>query len=190
MVECFESVRPFLYKFIIMKMQIETPRLLLRPFQLSDASANFKMDSNPNVIKYLPVEPHVDIEQSIALVKNVIQQYEDFGIGRVAVELKETGEYIGWSGFKLHTDVMNNHKDFYELGYRFQEEYWGKGYATEAAKACMKYGFEVLKLDVIYAVAYANHSASLSVLKKAGFQFVETFMEDGELHHWLKCRNV
>lgn len=174
----------------MMKMQIETPRLLLRPFQLSDAVANFKMDKNPNVLKYLPVEPHHDIEQSIAVVKHVIQQYDDFRIGRVAVELKTTGEYIGWSGFKFHTTIMNNHKDFYELGYRFQEEHWGKGYATEAAQACMKYGFDVLKLDVIYAVAYATHTASLSVLKKVGFQFVETFMEDGELHHWLECRQL
>lgn len=171
-----------------MKMQIETPRLLLRPFRLSDAAANFKMDSNPNVLKYLPIEPHTDIQQSIAVIRNVLQQYDNFGIGRVAVELKATGEFIGWSGFKFHTKTMNNHQNFYELGYRFQEEHWGKGYATEAAKACMQYGFEVLNYDIVYAIAYANHIGSLSVLKKVGFEFVETFMEVGELHHWLECQ--
>ena len=88
-------------------MRIETLRLRLRPFQLSDAAGNFKMDSNPNVLKYLPVELHRDIQQSVNLVKNVLEQYENYGIGRVAVELKSTGEYIGWSGFKFHTEIIN-----------------------------------------------------------------------------------
>lgn len=169
-------------------MQIETPRLLLRPFQLSDAADNFEMDSNPNVIKYLPIEPHSNIKQSIEVVKHVIKQYEENGIGRVAVVLKETGKYIGWSGFKLITKPMNNHQNFIELGYRFAEAYWGKGYATEAAEACMKYGFEILKYDVIYAVAYANHVASQSVLQKVGFRFIETFMDENVLHNWYECK--
>lgn len=172
-----------------MKMQIETSRLLLRPFLLSDAIANFEMDSNPNVLRYLPVKAHTDIQQSYQLIEHILSQYKENGIGRVAVVLKETNEFIGWSGFKFITEPMNNHQDFYELGYRFQEKHWGKGYATEAAQACVTYGFEVLKLKVIYAIAYANHVASQSVLKKSGFQFVETFMENGELHHWLECRD-
>ena len=59
-----------------------------------------------------------------------------------AVIEKESGLFIGWSGFKYYKDGVNNHSNYYDLGYRFIPEYWGKGYATETCVAWMKYGFE------------------------------------------------
>lgn len=103
--------------------------MLLRELLLSDADGMFELDSNPNVHLFLGNKPVKDIEESLHQIKNIQQQYEDLGTGRWAVILKETGDFIGWSGIKFITNEINNHKDFYEIGYRFIEKHWGKGYA-------------------------------------------------------------
>lgn len=107
-----------------MKMPIETERLLLRELLLSDADGMYELDSNPNVHVFLGNKPVLSIEESIDQIKNIQKQYEDFGIGRWAVILKETNEFLGWSGIKFITTEINNHKDFYEIGYRFIEKHW------------------------------------------------------------------
>lgn len=172
-----------------MKMRIETPRLLLRPIIEADAAAMFEMDSNPKVLTYIPIVPQTDIRQSQRIVQHVQKQYQEHGIGRVAVVLKETNEFVGWSGFKWITEHINGRTEFHELGYRFLERHWGKGYATESAKACLEYAFNVLEFPVIYAYAAAEHFDSQKVLTKVGFKFIETFDDGSGPCHWYKCES-
>lgn len=172
-----------------MKNPIETERLLLRELLLSDVEGMFELDSNPNVHIYLGNKPVTTIEESKAQIENIQQQYKDFGTGRWAVILKETNEFIGWSGIKFITNEINNHQNFYEIGYRFIEKHWNKGYATEAGKAFINYAFSEMKVDGIYAYADEGNQNSRKILEKLGLQFVNSFEYEGEIEVWYELKN-
>ena len=171
-----------------MSKYIETKRLLLRELFPSDDLKMFELDSNPEVHRYVGNNPVTDIEQARTAIANIRQQYNDNGIGRWAVILKETNEFIGWAGLKLEKDV-NGHEQFYDLGYRFIQEHWGKGYATEAATAFLSYGFNRLNLEIINAWADSENKGSRNVLEKLGFNYVNTFQHDGEEEVWYEIKN-
>lgn len=109
-------------------------------------------------------------------------------MGRMAVILKETGEFIGWAELKRERNV-NGHEVFYDLGYRFLKKYWGKGYATEAAKTFVAYSFNVLNLEKINAYADMPNIASRSVLEKAGLKYIDTFNHDGTEEAWYELNH-
>lgn len=172
-----------------MKTSIETERLLLREFLSTDDEGMFELDSNPNVHKYVGNKPVTHIDESRAYIKFVHQQYKDFGTGRWAVILKETNTFIGWSGIKFITDNVNNHQNFHEIGYRFIEEHWGKGYATEAGKAFIDYAFNEMKIKAIYAYADKGNAGSRNTLEKLGLKYVNSFILDDEEEVWYELKN-
>jgi len=173
----------------MMKNPIETERLLLRELLLSDVEGMFELDSNPNVHIYLGNKPVITIEESKAQIENIQQQYQNLGIGRWAVVLKETNEFIGWSGIKFITNEINNHQNFYEIGYRFIEKHWGKGYATEAGKAFIDYAFSEMKVKAVYAYADEGNENSRKILEKLGLHYVNSFEYEGETEVWYEIRN-
>lgn len=153
-----------------MNMYLETKRLILRKFVEEDDERLFLLDSDPEVMKYIGISPLTKIEESTAVVKMIMQQYHDNGVGRLAVIEKESGLLIGWSGLKLHTAEINGHRNFCDLGYRFLPETWGKGYASESAKASLDFGFNELKANEIFAHAHSGNTASNKILTKLGFE--------------------
>ncbi len=171
-----------------MKTSIETERLLLRELLPTDDAGMFELDSNPEVHIYLGNNPVKSIEESREAIANIRQQYLENGIGRWAVILKETGEFIGWSGLKLEKNV-NGHETFYDLGYRFIQKHWGKGYAFETAKAFVDFGFNEMNLPVINAYADFDNLGSRKVLEKVGMQFVNSFEYDGVEEVWYEIKN-
>lgn len=154
---------------------VETERLILRELVVSDAKGFFEMDSNPAVHKYLGLSPIDTIDEAIARINMVRQQYEEFGIGRWAIEEKSSGEFVGWSGLKFINTEVNNRTNFYDVGYRLCERFWGKGYATESAKAAIDYGFVNLNLDEIIGIANVHNKKSIHALQKCGLKFIEQF---------------
>lgn len=166
-----------------MNLTLETNRLILRPLELSDADAFFVMNDNPNVGRYLsiPLKTKTDAE---AYVQKIIGEYQKNGIGRCAVILKETGKMIGFSGLKFRPTEENGYSNIYDLGYRFAEEHWHKGFATEAATAWLEYGFDQMKLKTIYACAMRENIGSNKVLKKLGFQFTNEYFARNAPHNW------
>lgn len=172
-----------------MEIFAETEWLILREIMEEDEQGLFELDSDPEVHRYLGNQPVKSIEQIRLVIAFIQQQYEDNGIGRWAVVEKSSGQFVGWSGLKFFREQVNGHNDFYELGYRFMKKHWGKGYATEAAKASVKYGFEQLKLDEVFAMTDVNNSASKQVLKKAGFSHIETFSFNEEPTDWFRIGN-
>lgn len=172
-----------------MKKQIETERLILREIVLSDADGIFQLDSNPNVHIFVGKKPVTNIQQSIDAIEKIQQQYKEFGIGRWAVILKETNEFIGWSGIKFIQYEINNRQNFYELGYRFIEKHWGKGYSTEAATAFVKYAFDEMKVEALYAYADEGNETSRKVLEKLGFRYINSFEYENEIEVWYELRN-
>ena len=166
-------------------MQFETERLILRPLQESDVDGFFAMNNNPNVNRFLR-NPIVTKEDAEKYVTKIINEYIRNGIGRYAVILKDNNELIGFSGLKFRKSEENGYSNFHDLGYRFSQNYWNKGYATEAAQFWINYGFTVMKLDVIYACAEDENIASNSLLRKLGFQLTNQYHVNNLLHNWYQ----
>jgi [ribosomal protein S5]-alanine N-acetyltransferase len=164
-----------------MNVLIETNRLIIRPLLPTDKEGMFQLDSNPEVHRYVGKKPVKTVDESAAVIEFIRQQYVDFGIGRWAVVEKGTNEFIGWMGFKLFKGPVNKHADFYDFGYRLREEYWGRGYATEAGVATLHYGIDTFGFTDIYAMTDVNNIASRRVLEKMGFALACIFDYDGEL---------
>ncbi|MCD6066351.1 MAG: acetyltransferase, ribosomal protein N-acetylase [Bacteroidetes bacterium] len=169
-----------------MKIIIETERLILREILPTDEEAFFEMDGNPDVHKYLGNNPAKSMEDVRTMIRFICKQYIDYGIGRWAAIEKSTGNFIGWSGLKFITEAENNQTNFHDVGYRLIPKYWGKGYATESAKAALRYGFEQMNLEEIIGTAHVENTKSRRALEKCGLTFIEKFDSKGLPCDWLK----
>ncbi|VXC34816.1 GNAT family N-acetyltransferase [Flavobacterium sp. 9AF] len=169
-----------------MNLILETKRLILRPLEISDAKDMFAMDSNPLVHKYLWNKPSKDIEETIKVIEYVQRQYKENNIGRFATILKDTGEFIGWTGIKFVNDhVENGNTNFFDYGYRLNEPFWNNGYATEATQFWLDYGINQMKITEINAYTHSENGASNRVLSKCGMQFMEDYNDpEGVLWKW------
>ncbi len=174
-----------------MDLIIETERLILRPFELSDAESLFEMDRNPGVHKYLWQKPITDIQEVHDYIEMVQKQYYERGIGRFSTIIKETSELIGWTGIKFVNDhIENGNTNFYDYGYRINEKFWNNGYATEASIAWLKYGFETMKIDKMNAYTHFENGASNHILEKIGMKFMENYPDkDGVIWKWWQLEN-
>lgn len=181
--EMFTFRKPVINKQ--MKIFAETERFILRELLLSDDTGIFELDSSNDVHRYLGKNPIKNIEEARKVIGFIRQQYVDNGIGRWAIIEKNTNEFVGWTGLKFVREKINNHSDFYDLGYRLIPKFWGRGIATETAKASVDYGFNKLKLNRIYGMADINNKASINVLQKAGLEFIETFDYEEVECAWL-----
>lgn len=158
---------------------IETQRLLIRPFELGDIEAAHTMNLDPEVSAYTGDGGIVSREETERRIKeDVLGDYATYGYGRWAVIWKENGQFIGFSGLKYIPELNE-----VDLGYRFLSAYWGKGIATEAAKACIAYSFERLALNRLIAWVLPENAGSIRVLEKSGFRFEKEVEEDGQLAH-------
>ncbi len=147
------------------------------------------MDSDAAVHQYLGNHPIENIFQARDAIQFIRQQYVDNGIGRMAIIEKETEDFLGWGGFKLVTNLVNGHQNYYDLGYRFIRKHWGKGYATESAKAAIEFGWNDLGLSGIYAMTDINNTQSKKVLEKCGFKCTEVFDYETTPHYWFELKN-
>ena len=105
---------------------IETERLYFRKFTAADDVNIFELDADPEVHEYLGKKPIQSLSEAQAVISFIIKQYVDNGIGRLAIIEKETGNFIGWGGFKLITEPTNQHLNYHDLGYRFIKKILGK----------------------------------------------------------------
>lgn len=169
-----------------MKVLVETNRLILKEILLTYIEGMFELDSDPEVHKYLGNNPVKEKGKIIDVINFIRQQYNDNGIGRWAIIEKKTNEFIGWTGLKYVTELTNNHKNYYDLGYRLRRKYWEKGIATESAKASLDYAFEKLNAKEVYAMADSKNDGSNKILKKVRLSFIERFDLDNIEHNWYK----
>ncbi len=146
-------------------MILETPRLHLRRFEVADAESFYHLNRDPEVMRYTGDVAFASIAASEAFLRSY-RAYEDGGFGRMTVVLRNVGDILGWCGLKRHPDGM------VDLGYRFHRKYWGHGYATEAARACLDDGFRNdLNLHEIVGRTARENTASVRVLEKLGMTF-------------------
>lgn len=173
-----------------MKIIFKTERLVIRELNLNDAENLFRLDSDPEVLKYIDEEPPKSVEGIREGLPFAIRQYEEHGYNRWAIELIEDSSFIGWTGFRLITKERNGYINFPDLGYRLMKPYWGKGYATESALASIRYGFEVLDFETIYAEADINNLGSHKVLLKCGMQLDGSFDDEGYKVNWYSLKKA
>ena len=138
-----------------------TERLVLRPPTLDDVDAWHAIYLDAEEVWY--GAPRSSLEENRAKLDRQIAHFEEHGFGMCTVDLAASGETIGAAGLQ-HLEGGPE----IEVGYRFLKSYWGRGYATESARASIAYGFDELGLDRIVAVALAENIASRRVLEKCG----------------------
>lgn len=174
-----------------MDLILETERLIMREMRHDDAEALFEMDSNPNVHNYLWQKPFTEITEIQNYIDLVRKQYETHKIGRFSTILKETNELIGWTGIKFVTDhIENGNTNFYDYGYRLNEKFWNKGFATEASIAWLDHGFNQMNIDKMNAYTHAENGASNHILQKVGMKFMENYPdEEGKVWKWWQMSN-
>jgi ribosomal-protein-alanine N-acetyltransferase len=152
---------------------IETERLYLREMTPNDAEVAYILNLDPEVIRYTGDDPFESIEEAKTFLENYAS-YRTYGFGRWGMILKETGEYLGWCGLKYTPEL-----DEFDIGYRLMKKFWGKGYATEAAEACLELGFNRFDMKAIVGRAMPANVASVRVLEKIGLSYLENRIEDG-----------
>lgn len=161
-----------------MNIYFETPRLIIRDMRPEDEAGMFAMDSNPEVHRYLGNKHYTDVQQSRDNIRFIREQYAAHGIGRWSVLLRESGAFIGWTGFKRMVEKVNGHVGHLDFGYRHAQPYWGQGYAFEAAQAALSHGLDVLRLTGVYAMTDVANTGSRRILEKLGFRLDGIFDYD------------
>ncbi|MDR2917536.1 MAG: GNAT family N-acetyltransferase [Tannerella sp.] len=144
---------------------IETERLILRPIVESDTEDLFEYCKNPNVGINAGWKPHDSMEETREIMKLVFLDQEN-AYGMV---LKETGKLFGSIG--MIPDPKRQYDKTRMIGYAISEDYWGKGYTSEAVKALLRYGFEELNLELISAYCFSYNEKSKKVLINCGFEY-------------------
>lgn len=150
-------------------MILQTNRLILREFELSDAESLYRLNADPEVIRYTGDIAFKNIAEAESFLQNY-SEYQKYGYGRWAMVEKQTGNFIGWCGLKFHPDSGEN-----DLGFRISKEYWNKGFATEAAKASIEIGFGKFNMESVIGRAMAANTASIKVLEKCGMNYEKPF---------------
>ncbi|GHD93152.1 GNAT family N-acetyltransferase [Streptomyces naganishii] len=164
---------------------LRTDRLLLREWRESDLGPWAAMNADPQVREYFP--DVLTREQSEASAARFQAGLERRGWGWWAVEVKKTGAFVGFTGL----DPVEEDMPFtgVEAGWRLARPAWGHGYATEAARAVLAFGFERLGLPEILAITVAGNLRSQAVMRRLGMtrdpsvDFHDPTAPDGPLRH-------
>jgi len=148
-------------------MIIETERLSLRQYVLEDAAAVFELGSDSVVQRFTGDAAFTSIEQVRTMLgERPLAGYAKHGFGRWAVVSKVDGGIIGMAGLKFLPELHA-----VDLGYRLLPRYWGLGLATEASLACLRYGWETLRLSRILGLVHPANERSIRVLTRCGLTF-------------------
>ena len=156
-----------------MNIILQTPRLILRQFEPTEANLLLDLNSDEAIVKYVHEPTLKTIDEATYILENIILPQYQLGLGRWACFTGKENTFIGWCGLKYIRE-----KDEIDLGYRFKQIFWGNGYATESANAVLKYGFETLQLNKIVGRAHIENLASIRVLEKIGLIYSGEAFED------------
>lgn len=156
-----------------MHVLLKTRRLILRCFEKSDLDHLFALDNDPEVMRYInggtPTPREIIEKKILPKFMHHTPQYPIFGFW--AVIAKCTGDFVGWLSFRPQQD----HPLAIQLGYRFCKAAWGKGYATEGARALIHKGFVEQNIQSVVATTYEKNIASRRVMEKIGMTFNRAF---------------
>lgn len=149
----------------VVGVELETEHLYLKPLSEEDFDELVVLRSDPDVMRF--VGEVQDKERICRFITMALAYQEKHGIGFCSVFQKSDGIFVGQAGL-FHVGYSDRQSEI-ELGYRFHKKYWGKGYATESAKALILWARSHLEVDEVIAFTMPENGASRRVLVKVGF---------------------
>ena len=166
--------------------EVETERLLLRQFTIDDLDDLYFIYSHPDLSKYLSNEQPLRLDQTRAAINSIIESWQQHKFGVWAVVYKKHRKLIGHCGLKF----LENTPEV-QIGYLLLKDYWRRGLGTEAAAAVLKYGFEVVKLERIVAIAKPENIASRRVMEKIGMKYEkDAYYYDNDVVYYSLSRQA
>lgn len=156
---------------------IETERLILRPFQTQDLDSLALICNDPLVMQYIGDGRILDREGTQHLLTWIMTRHAKCGFGLLAITLKETHQLLGFCGLFEQTVDEANH---IELGYRLDRAFWGRGIASEAAKAVKDYSHITLHIPYLISIIHQKNVASKKVAQKIGMHYWKSTVFKGQ----------
>lgn len=153
---------------------IETHRLILRQWEESDYEPFVQLNMDKDVMEFFPSV--LTRDETLAQIERAINHIKEYGFGFFAVERKDNNQFIGFTGL-YHPRFESYFTPCVEIGWRLSKANWNQGFATEAARACLQFGFDTLKLSEIYSFTSVNNIRSKNVMEKIGM------VRDGFFEH-------
>lgn len=166
---------------------ITTERLGLRRWLPADTEAFIAMNSDAAVMQYFP-QP-LQPQQTLAMLQRIEDCFTTNHFGLYVAEEKHTQTFLGFTGFSI-PNFNNFFTPCVEVGWRYRKEAWGKGFATEAAKACIDYGFTTLHFDRIVSFTAKINLRSEAVMQRAGMTYVTDFKHPNIAKDHPLCTHV
>lgn len=151
---------------------IQTERLTIRKWTKADLLPFSEMNRDGEVMKYFP-RP-LTFSESELFFKKIVKHFDDHGYGLYALETLHDKHFIGFTGFNI-TNFESFFTPCIEIGWRIVSKEWGKGYATEAANACLEYGFSALAFQDVYSFTSVLNKRSEHIMKKIGLKKISEF---------------
>lgn len=153
--------------------ELHTDRLLLRGWRAEDREPFAEMNADPEVMRHFPAT--MTHAESDAFADRIESHFTERGFGLWAVQLLDTGAFAGFTGLsvpRFHVAWMDDRPQHpvVEVGWRLRRQTWGHGYATEAARAAVAYGFADLRLSEIVSFTVLDNPRSLAVMQKLGMR--------------------
>lgn len=165
---------------------LETPRLCLREMTREDLPALRAMLQDSEVM--YAYNGAFTEEETLAWLERQLARYEQYGFGLWAVILRETGEMVGQCGLTMQPW---KERELLEVGYHFRKEYWHRGYAAEAARACVRYAFDVLGAEEVCAIIRDTNLPSQGVALRCGMTRMDSWVKHYrgvDMPHWRYLR--
>lgn len=152
---------------------IKTTRLTLRPLEQFDAEVLLRIYQTDGVLRYFPPSTPPTLEKIQRAIVRLQEHWNRYKYGRWGIIPNGENQIIGWAGLQFLPELNET-----EVGYLLDKSHWGKGFATEAARASIEFGFENCQLDHIIALVSPENIASRRVIEKCNLTYMET------IHLW------
>ena len=155
---------------------LTSPRLQLRPWRDEDLPAFAALNADPEVMEYMP--KCLSREESDAMAARIREGFARHGFGWWAVEVFGVSEFIGFTGLSIPS-YEAHFTPCVEIGWRLDKKFWGFGYATEAARLALDYGFQVAGLEEIVSFTFVGNLRSRRVMERLGM----TYSSEDDFQH-------
>ncbi|MEV4351025.1 GNAT family N-acetyltransferase [Actinoplanes sp. NPDC049596] len=149
---------------------LETERLILRQWRDDDLDALAAMNADPDVMRYILDGSVLDRRESADRLERMRAVWARNGFGLFAVEGRDEGVLLGWAGLSV-PNFLPEVLPAVEIGWRFAREHWGRGYATEAAAAALRFGFEDCGIERVISIRHPENERSRRVMDKLGLVY-------------------
>jgi len=161
---------------------IKTPRLVLRQWKASDQEPYIQLNRDTDVMEFFPSV--LSNKETLAQIEKISNHISQFGYGLFALERKDNHKFIGFTGLS-HPGFKSAFTPCVEIAWRLSRANWDQGFATEAAKACLDFALNTLKLSEIYAFTSVYNVRSEQVMVKTGmvkqYVFDHPLIKDGDI---------